>query len=57
MYIRKTYDVYVTQGYYFGVWEDLTYDDTMADAKQMLKDYNDNENVPHRIVKRRIPKK
>lgn len=54
-YQRKTRDEYHTQGLYFGVWETVTIDETYAEAKQMLKDYNENEpEYPHRIVKRRV---
>ena len=56
-YVRKTNDEFHTQGLYFGVWETVTIDETMAEARQMLKDYNENEcGIPHRIIKRRVKK-
>lgn len=56
-YQRKTRDEFHTQGLYFGVWETVTIDETMAEARQMLKDYNDNEpGIPHRIKKVRVRK-
>lgn len=52
-YIRKTYDEWHTQGNYGCGWETVTIDDNYADAKQMLRDYNDNEpRYPHRMKKR-----
>ena len=56
-YIRKTLDEYHVQGNYGCGWETVTIDETMAEAKQMLKDYNENEcGIPHRIIKRRVKK-
>lgn len=56
MYIRKTIDEYEIQGNYGYGWEGLVTVDTLKEAKQDLKDYNDNEpSVPHKIVKRRVP--
>ena len=56
-YIRKTVDEYHTQGNYGCGWETVTIDDNKADARQMLRDYNENEpGIPHRIVKKRIRK-
>ena len=55
MYKRITEDIYITQGLYFGMWEDLTIDSTLKEARQMLKDYNSNDPaVPHRIIKKRV---
>ena len=55
MYVRKTRDEYVVQGLYDGSWEDLTYEDSYKEARNMLKCYNENElNYSHRIIKRRI---
>lgn len=55
MYKRITEDVYITQGLYFGAWEDLTIDSTLREARQMLKDYNANDPaIPHRIIKKRV---
>lgn len=53
-YIRKTVDEYHIQGFYFGQWETVTIDETLKDARQMLKDYRDNErNTCFRIIKKR----
>ena len=54
MYIRKTKDIYVVQGYYCGAWEDLTESDVYAEARDDLRAYRENETrVLHRLVKRR----
>lgn len=43
----------ILQGFY-GKWEDLIYCEDEQDAKQMLKDYNENEpHVSHRIIHRK----
>ena len=56
-YIRKTIDEWHTQGNYGCGWETVTIDDNYADAKQMLKDYNENEpQYPHRLIKKRVRK-
>lgn len=57
MYIRKTYDVYEIQGYYYLGWECVTYEDSLKDAKTQLKTYRDNEvGTIFRIIKRRVRK-
>jgi hypothetical protein len=54
MYKRKTKDVYIIQGWYSAYgWEDLTEEETWKGARGQLKCYNENEPLPHRIVKRR----
>jgi|GEM_PF-4081036 hypothetical protein len=53
MYERKTYDEWQVQGFYDGAWEILTYENTRQEAREQLKCYN----IPHRVVKKRIPKK
>ncbi len=56
-YVRKTKDEFHTQGLYFGVWETVTIDETIAEARQMLRDYDENEpEIPHRIRKVRVRK-
>lgn len=56
-YVRKTTDEFHTQGLYFGVWETVTIDTTMAEARQMKRDYDANEpGIPHRIIKKRVRK-
>ena len=41
--------VYVVQGNYGYGWDDLTYEDTEAEAKNQKYTYDQNENYPHRI--------
>lgn len=56
-YVRKTQDEYHTQGLYFGVWETVTIDDNEKDARQMKRDYDENEpGIPHRVRKKRVRK-
>jgi len=53
-YQRKTKDVYVVQGNYGYGWDDLFEEDTWLDAKQALKEYQENEpQYSHRIITRR----
>lgn len=53
MYIRKTKDIYILQGYYSG-WEDLTAEETRQEIKQRYKEYKENEPAtPIRIVCKR----
>lgn len=50
--------VKVIQGFYscYG-WEDLTEETTTKEARQRLKEYNENEReTPHRIINRRVLK-
>jgi hypothetical protein len=47
--------LYVVQGYYgptYG-WEDLVEAEDKEEARQLLKDYNDNEKYKHRMIIRR----
>ena len=56
-YIRKTVDEWEIQGYYNTVygWERVTTEISRKEAREQLKCYNENEkNVPHRIVKKRV---
>ena len=54
-YIRKTEDVYSIMGNYGSGFEEVTTEETMEDAKQMLKDYRENlPQYPHKIVVKRI---
>lgn len=56
-YQRKTRDEYHTQGNYGCGWETVTIDETYAEAKQMYRDYEENEpQYPHRIIKKRVRK-
>jgi len=53
-YQRKTYDLFIVQGLYFGQWEDETAETTRAEARQRLAEYR--ENMPeyaHRLIKKR----
>lgn len=54
MYKRITKDEYEIQGCYSQGWECVTTEETLKEAKTQLKCYNDNENYPHRIIKKRV---
>ena len=55
-YIRKTKDEYQILGDYGYGWECLFAEETLKEAKQMLKDYNENEpQYAHKIKKVRVP--
>lgn len=57
VYQRKTVDEYHTQGNYGCGWETVTIDETYAEARKMLRDYNENEpQYPHRVIKKRVRK-
>jgi len=56
MYTRKTSDEYEIQGYYGQGWEMVTCEVTRKEAKERLREYNENELYPHRIVKKRVRK-
>ena len=43
---------YEIQGAYGQGWEMVTAAETLAEARQLLRDYNQNEPYPHRIVKK-----
>lgn len=51
----KTIIEYNVQGNYGSGWEDVTAEDTRTEARQRLKEYNENEPNPHRIIVRRVP--
>lgn len=51
---RKTFDEYHIEGNYGHGWEVVTVEDTYKEAKLRLREYNENEPNPHRIMKRRI---
>lgn len=56
-YIQKTQDIWTIQGKYDRItgWEDLTSEDTYKQARQRLKEYNENESgYPHKIVRQRV---
>jgi hypothetical protein len=53
-YQRKTTDLFVIEGLYFGQWEEETAETTRAEGRQRLQEYR--ENMPeycHRLIKRR----
>ena len=53
-YIRKTRDEYELQGNYGYGWECLTTEETLKDARQRRKEYQENEGGTYRIVRRRV---
>ena len=54
-YIRKTRDAYLVVGDYGSGYEEVMEEETMKDARQMLKDYRENvPQYPHKIVVKRI---
>lgn len=54
-YTRKTRDVYLIMGNYGSGYEEVTEEETMKDARQMLKCYRENvPQHPHKIVVKRI---
>ena len=54
-YIRKTYDEYEIQGFYYGQWELETTESNYRDAKAQIKLYRENQpEVAHRIKKIRV---
>jgi len=54
MYQRKTIDEYQIWSYWEG-WEEVCAAETYKEARELLKDYRDNErSTPHKLVKKRI---
>lgn len=56
-YQRKTIDLFIVQGLYFGEWEEETAETSRREGIARLRDYR--ENMPeysHRLIKRREPK-
>ena len=51
---RKTRDEYVLQGNYGHGWEDLTAESSIAEIRQRLREYRENEGGNYRTVKRRV---
>jgi len=45
--------LYVLQGFYLG-WDDLTFSESLIEAKQDKKDYLLNERGHYRVIKRRV---
>jgi hypothetical protein len=50
---RAVYE-YEVQGAYGSGWEVVTTEELLSEARQRLKEYNENEPYPHRIVKRKV---
>lgn len=54
---RTTKDVYVVQGNYGQGWEDVFESEDRKDAKDRLKEYNENEKeYAHKLITRRVKK-
>ena len=57
MYRRKTFDEFQIQGNYGYGFEEVTSETTLAEARQRLKEYRDNERgISFKIVKKRVKK-
>ena len=56
MYIRKTMDIYELHSDYGYGWECETEYDTCKEAKQGLREYRENTNGAHKLIKRRVKK-
>lgn len=46
---------YSIQGFYSGEWEEVTSESNSFEGKQRLKEYRENESVPFRMIRKRIP--
>lgn len=54
-YKRITKDEWEIQGKYEDVWERVTSEETLREAKEQLRCYNENEKgYEHRIIKKRV---
>jgi len=53
-YVRKTTDEFQIHGDYGQGFEEVTAAATCKEAKQLIKDYRENEPYPFKIVKKRI---
>ena len=51
---RKTQDEWEIQGLYCNQWEMVTTESSWPDAKVQVATYRANENVPFRVVKKRV---
>lgn len=54
-YTRKTKDIYILMSNYGYGWEEETTEETREQAQQTLKEYRQNTNAQHKIIKKRIP--
>lgn len=53
-YQRKTIDLFIVEGLYFGQWEEETAETTRAEGIARLKEYRDNmPEYAHRLIKKR----
>ena len=54
MYIRKTRDLFIVEGFYCGAWELETSELTRREAIERLKEYRANmPEYTHRLIKTR----
>ena len=53
-YVRKTTDEFQVHGDYGSGFEEVTAAATRREARQLLKDYRENEPYPFKIIKKRI---
>jgi hypothetical protein len=51
---RKWKYVFVIQGNYGQGWEDVTEEESFSEARKRLKEYNENEQYPHRRITRKV---
>lgn len=55
-YVRKTRDYYVVQQYLYGMWHDVTAEDSRREARARLAEYRKNQpEYPARLVTKREP--
>jgi len=56
-YVRKTHDEYEIECFYTesGSWEYVLTAENHRNARDILKDYRNNDPHPYRIKKRRVP--
>jgi hypothetical protein len=53
-YKRKTIDLFIVQGFYFGAWEDETAETSRREGIARLKEYRANAPIyPYRLIKKR----
>jgi hypothetical protein len=53
-YQRKTIDLFIVQGLYYGQWEDETTETSRREGIERLKEYRQNmPEYAHRLIKQR----
>jgi hypothetical protein len=53
-YQRKTIDLFIVQGLYYGQWEDETAETSRREGIERLKEYRQNmPEYAHRLIKQR----